>query len=223
MLRFAVDSRIFYNRVNGNSVYMGCGPAIPPIHSQRMSMSATIQQPAATGTRRWLHRARQRELVQRRLQWDSERNASFGIQRNIGWNTVLDASWVADWGVNQPWTYNINPIPLGADFAAQNADPTQKAGSVLPTIFERTIYPGWGNLTQQAWGGSTNYNSLQTAIRKRLDHGVEISANFTWSRAMGLTSFQPLVANNAEYNYGPGPQTGPELLLRPPGSRNQAN
>jgi hypothetical protein len=115
---------------------------------------------------------------------------------------VLDASWVGTWGVNQPWTYNINSIPLGADFQAANADPT-KPGSVLASIFERTIYPGWGNLTQQAWGGSTNYNSLQTSVRHRLQHGVEISANFTWARSMGLTSFQPLVANNAEYNYGP--------------------
>ena len=41
---------------------------------------------------------------------------------------------------------------------------------------------------------------------------MEISANFTWSRSMGLTSFQPLVANNAEYNYGPTSQDRRRIL-----------
>ena len=199
---------IFYNRVNGNSVYGMTGN--PPNSFTASVYDGTISSlqqlgpgggyiaPASVG---WYSIG----------QWDSERNASLGIQRNVGWNTVIDASWVADWGVNQPWTYNINSIPLGADFASQNQDPT-KPGSVLPTIFERTVYPGWGKLTHQAGGGSTNYTSLQTTARKRLEHGVEISANFTWARSMGLTSFQPLVANNAEYNYGPTSQDRRRVL-----------
>ena len=190
---------IFYNRVNGNSVYGMTGN--PPNSYNATVYDGTIQQLTQLGTGGG-YIAPSSVSWYSNGQWDSERNASFGIQRNVGWNTVLDASWVGTWGVNQPWTYNINSIPLGADFQAANADPT-KPGSVLASIFERTIYPGWGNLTQQAWGGSTNYNSLQTSVRHRLQHGVEISANFTWARSMGLTSFQPLVANNAEYNYGP--------------------
>jgi hypothetical protein len=199
---------IFYNRVNGNSVYGMTGN--PPNSYTASVYDGTISSLQVLGPG-GAYIAPASVSWYSIGQWDSERNASLGIQRNIGWNTVLDASWVADWGINQPWTYNINSIPLGADFAAQNQDPTQ-SGKVLPTIFERTIYPGWGNLTQQAWGGSTNYNSLQTSVRHRLQHGVEISANFTWSRSMGLTSFQPLVANNAEYNYGPTSQDRRRIL-----------
>lgn len=199
---------IFYNRVNGNSVYGMTGN--PPNSYNATVYDGTIQQLTQLGSGggyiapssiSWYSNG----------QWDSERNASLGIQRNVGWGTVVDASWVATWGVNQPWTYNINSIPLGADFQPQNADPT-KPGSVLPSIFERTVYPGWGNLTQQAWGGSTNYNSLQTTVRHRIQHGVEISGNFTWSRSMGVTSFQPLVPNNNEYNYGPTSQDRRKIL-----------
>ena len=106
---------IFYNRVNGNSVYGMTGN--PPNSFTANVYDSTISSlqvlgpgggyisPANVG---WYSDG----------QWDSERNASLGIQRNIGWGTVLDASWVADWGINQPWTWNINSIPLGADFAA---------------------------------------------------------------------------------------------------------
>jgi hypothetical protein len=187
---------IFYNRVNGNSVYGMTGN--PPNTVTATVYDGTIgsltpgqgfSSPPNIG---WYSDG----------QWDSERNASLGIQRNLGWGTTLDASWVANWGVNQPWTININPIPLGADFDPKNADPTKK-GSVLPSVFERVNYPGWGNLTKQAWGGSTNYHSLQTQVQHRFRSGFEINANYTWSHALGVTGFQPLVANNTAYNYGP--------------------
>jgi len=187
---------IFYNRVNGNSVYGMTGN--PPNTVTATVYDGTINGLTSGGgfsappSISWYSDG----------QWDSERNASLGVQRNIGWGTSLDVSWVGNWGINQPWSININPIPLGADFQAANADPT-KPGSVLPTIFERTAYPGWGNLTKQAWGGSTNYNSLQTQVQHRFRGGFEFNANYTWSKGLGLTSFQPLVANNAEYNYGP--------------------
>ncbi|HWB99673.1 MAG TPA: hypothetical protein VG672_23360 [Bryobacteraceae bacterium] len=187
---------IFYNRVNGNSVYGMTGN--PPntvtatVYDGTISSLTPGQGYSAPPSISWYSDG----------QWDSERNASLGIQRNLGWGTTIDASWVANWGVNQPWTININPIPLGADFNPKNADPT-KANSVLPTVFERVAYPGWGNLTEQAWGGSTNYHSLQTQVQHRFRSGFEINANYTWSHALGVTSFQPLVANNLAYNYGP--------------------
>ncbi|HVW08726.1 MAG TPA: TonB-dependent receptor, partial [Bryobacteraceae bacterium] len=155
---------IFYNRVNGNSVYGMTGN--PPNTVTATVYDSTIggltpgqgfSSPPNIG---WYSDG----------QWDSERNASLGIQRNLGWGTTLDASWVANWGVNQPWTININSIPLGADFDPKNADPTKK-GSVLPSVFERVNYPGWGNLTKQAWGGSTNYHSLQTQVQHRFRSG----------------------------------------------------
>ena len=188
---------IFYNRVDGNKVYGMTGN--PPntvtatVYDSTISTLAPGQGYSSPPNIGWYSDG----------QWDSERNASLGIQRNLGWGTTLDVSWVGNWGVNQPWTININPIPLGADFNPKNADHTGKAGAVLPSVFERVNYPGWGNLTEQAWGGSTNYNSLQTQIQHRFRSGFEFNANYTWSHALGVTSFQPLVADNTAYNYGP--------------------
>jgi hypothetical protein len=187
---------IFYNRVNGNSVYGMTGN--PPntvtatVYDSTISALAPGQGYSSPPGISWYSDG----------QWDSERNASLGVQRNLGWGTTLDVSWVANWGINQPWTTNLNPIPIGADFDPKYADPT-KAGSVLPSVFQRPNYPGWGNLTAQAWGGSTNYHSLQTQIQHRFRGGFEFNANYTWSHALGVTGFQPLVADNTAYNYGP--------------------
>ncbi|HVY92206.1 MAG TPA: TonB-dependent receptor, partial [Bryobacteraceae bacterium] len=187
---------IFYNRVNGNSVYGMTGN--PPNTVTATVYDGTIgsltpgQGFSSPPNIRWYSDG----------QWDSERNASLGVQRNLGWGTTLDVSWVANWGVNQPWTYDLNQIPLGADFNPKNADPTKKNG-VLPSVFERVNYPGWGSLTGQAWGGSTSYHSLQTQVQHRFRSGFEFNANYTWSHALGVTSFQPLVADNMAYNYGP--------------------
>jgi hypothetical protein len=188
---------MFYNRVNGNSVYNMTGN--PPNAYTATVYDGTVSSLATSGGGyvapvgvSWYSDG----------QWDYEQNASLGVQQAVGWGSVLDVSWVATWGDNQPWRVNMNPIPIGANFAPQNGDPT-KPGQPLPTVFLRSNYPGWGDLNAQAWGGQTVYHSLQSSLRHRFSRGLEFNVNYTWSRGMGVTSFQPLVANNRAYNYGP--------------------
>ncbi len=187
---------IFYNRVNGNSVYNMTGN--PPNSYTATVYDGTIG--SLTPGQGYI--APSSVSYYTDGQWDSERNASLGVQHSLGWGSVLDVSWVANWGVNQPWRVNLNPIPVGADFQAANADPT-KSGSVLSSAFLRKNYPGWQDLNAEGWGGATNYNSLQTSFRHHSRSGLEFNVNYTWSRGMGVTSFQPLVADNRAYNYGP--------------------
>jgi hypothetical protein len=49
----------------------------------------------------------------------------------------------------------------------------------------------------------SNYNGLQSTLRKRFTHGLLFGASYSWSRAMALLAFDPLVANNYSRNYGP--------------------
>src|SRR6202011_3983749 len=51
-------------------------------------------------------------------------NFSLSVQRNIGWSTMVDAGYVGSVGRHLEWTQNLNAIPFGADFAPENADPT---------------------------------------------------------------------------------------------------
>jgi len=130
-------------------------------------------------------------------------NASFGIQQDVGWGTVAEASYVGSWASHLGWTVNENPIPLGANFNSKNWDPTRPAGSVLPAVFLRTKYAGYGNVTFLRFDGYTNYNALQAAVRRQFSKGVQLSASYAWSHVLGLTSYEPLVADNRAWNYGP--------------------
>ena len=73
-------------------------------------------------------------------------SASFGIQQDIGFDTVVDASWVTNLRRHIRQNRNINKIPKFSQYDPANADPwspyTPKrnlSDSVLPAI------PGLGH------------------------------------------------------------------------------
>ena len=39
--------------------------------------------------------------------------------------------------------------------------------------------------------GHSNYNALTSTVEKRLSHGLSLGASFTYSKAMGATSYSP--------------------------------
>jgi len=108
---------------------------------------------------------------------------------------------VGNWGYNQNLTSNINPIPIGTRFLASSADATN-GGRPLPDIFLRTVYPGVNTINLHNFVGHTNYHSLQTTLQRRFSRGLGFGVAYTWSKAMGTTSFTPVVANNEAWNYG---------------------
>src|SRR5205823_6164910 len=117
-----------------------------------------------------------------------------------------DVGYSFNWGYNQHQTYNLNYLPLGTQwpFNQANLDPTA-AGSTsadIGSIYERTVYPGYGNVTGSSFKGHTNYNALTATINRRLQHGLQWSATYTFSKAMGTTSYTAVVPDNDKYNYG---------------------
>ncbi len=63
-------------------------------------------------------------------------NANFGIQHNVGWDTVVDVSYVGTFGRHLRWAFDMDPIPMGARFDPANKDVT--TGSPLPDNFLRS-------------------------------------------------------------------------------------
>jgi hypothetical protein len=133
----------------------------------------------------------------------SSRSASFGVQQDVGFGAVLDVAFQGNWGLNRNVYENFNAIPIGTDFQSQYIDPTQAGNKPLPAALERWIYPNLGTLNQFVMDGRSNYYGLQSTVRKRLTHGLLFGASYSWSRAMQLLAFDPLVANNYARNYGP--------------------
>lgn len=110
---------------------------------------------------------------------------SLGVQRELGFGTVLDIAYVGTQGRHLLFAYNINPIPMYAHFNPANTDPT--TGAPLPDNFLRP-YLGMGNVNVYAFGASSNYNSLQVAVNRRMSHGIQYGIAYTHSKSLGIAS-----------------------------------
>lgn len=106
---------------------------------------------------------------------------SLGVQREIGFSSVLNVSYVASVSRNGPYSYNRNEVPYGAEFLPQNQDPT--TGTPLPDDYFRP-YPGYSSISDSEWGDCSNYNSLQVTFTRRLSHGLAYGVAYTYSKAL---------------------------------------
>lgn len=113
-------------------------------------------------------------------------NFSLGLQRNIGFNTVLDASYVGSLSRHLMWRRNLNAIPMFAHFQSANEDPTSP-GKPLPDDFLRP-YTGFGDLMFNEFAATSNYNALEVTAQRRLTKGLMFGVAYTWSRALGVGS-----------------------------------
>jgi len=112
-------------------------------------------------------------------------NYSLGIQRDIGFGTVVEASYVASLGRHLIYVRNINPIPMFARFDPANTDPT--TGSPLPSNFLRP-YRGLGTISMRGFGATSNYHSLQVSANRRMRAGLQFGVAYTFSKALGVGS-----------------------------------
>ncbi|MEO8593742.1 MAG: carboxypeptidase-like regulatory domain-containing protein [Candidatus Solibacter sp.] len=111
-------------------------------------------------------------------------NWSLGVQRNIGFNTVVDVSYVGNVGRHLQIAQNLNTLPYGTRFLPQNQDST--TGKPLPDSF-LAPYSGYGSVGLNQFVANSNYNSMQTQVNRRLSRGFRFGATWTWSKLMGYT------------------------------------
>jgi hypothetical protein len=130
---------------------------------------------------------------------------SLGIQRHVGFGIIVDAAFVGSLGRNLEQVVNLNAVPYGATFLAKNQDPTKFPGGVVPSVqpnlpaaysaaglsfngidalpqdFLRP-FPGYGDILYRNNGASSNYNSLQLSVSRRMSRGLMIGAAYTYSK-----------------------------------------
>ncbi|HEY3839732.1 MAG TPA: carboxypeptidase regulatory-like domain-containing protein [Bryobacteraceae bacterium] len=105
------------------------------------------------------------------MQW----NAS--VQRELAPNLTLLVAYAGSRGVHMFSIYN------DADIATPTYTP---AGYLFPSPVGSGIRlnPNVGSIRQLTWGDSSNYNSLQTRIQQRFNHGFQIQGSFTWQKSI---------------------------------------
>jgi hypothetical protein len=111
---------------------------------------------------------------------------SAGVQRQVGFATVIDVAFVGNLGRHLMMSQNLNQLPYGERFLASSQDPTVP-GKPLPDNF-LLPYAGLGSITYVQPIGKSSYYALQTQANRRFSHGLEFKANWTWSKSMDYGS-----------------------------------
>jgi hypothetical protein len=104
------------------------------------------------------------------MQW------SFGLEHQAANTLLLRAQYVGTRAVNQPYETQVN----GYQTVCQ--------GCFAPFPYGAPADPRFGAVTQLNTGANSHYNGLQLTAEKRLGHGLQLQANYVWSRCMDTVS-----------------------------------
>lgn len=175
----------------------------PPFIENPIINNSTIAALAAGGVR--VLRPANVNAFERSSETPSAYNWSAGVQRDIGWGTVVDVTYAGSVGRHLEMEENINAVPDGARFVdrnPQNRDPTNNA--VLPPEFLRP-YRGYQDIIVRGNWGTSKYHSLQIQANRRYIRGVQFGGSYTWARNRGLGEDDPVRVSHLrdinEWNY----------------------
>lgn len=118
---------------------------------------------------------------------------NLGIQRELGFSTVLDVSYVGTFGRHLEVTPDLNEVPYLSQFLTQNLDPTKSSKTFLNgTVVQQPAKsdnffrptPGYASLKAREYVGTSNYNALQATLNRRFSKNLQFGVSYTWSKTM---------------------------------------
>jgi len=112
-------------------------------------------------------------------------NYSLGVQRELGFKTVLDVAYVGALGRHLLQERNLNTLPYGTHFLAANQDAT--TGKPLPDTFLEP-YLGYSSIQEDEFASNSSYHSLQVQVNRRFAKNLQIGGTWTWSKSMDYVS-----------------------------------
>ncbi|HUO27953.1 MAG TPA: carboxypeptidase regulatory-like domain-containing protein [Bryobacteraceae bacterium] len=104
------------------------------------------------------------------LQW------SLAIEHQVGHSTSLRAQYVGTRAIDLPYQTQVNGYQ------------TICAGCFAPFPYAQPADPRFAAVDQLSTGANSHYNGLQLTAEKRLAHGLELHANYTWSHCLDTVS-----------------------------------
>ena len=194
---------IFYDRVQGN-VYSGTNGQPPVAYTPTLyygNLKTFLDSQGAVGPTSVNAPQVGRQGPPRVM------NYSLGVQRDVGFNTVLDVAYVGTVGRHLLYVRNLNPIPLYARFDPANIDATTKRP--LADNFLRP-YAGLGDINIRGFGATSSYNSLQFSANRRMSRGLQLGVAYTFSKSLGIAAsdfdgvspyFSPRLRNYGPLNF----------------------
>ncbi len=179
---------IFYDRIPTNALINLAGN--PPFNVNASIFDGNIDNPTG-GTARSFPSTL--TMFPQRSPTSSVTSYNLGVQQEVTRNFIVDAGYVGNVGRHLNRTININQLPVGARLNPPASNINQNA--LRP-------YPGYGTINMRDHGDNSNYNSLQVSASRRMQSGLSLTANYTFSRTLDTSSGTPQNAYNARPDYG---------------------
>jgi len=117
------------------------------------------------------------------------------IQQDLGWKTILGIAYLGSLGKALPNFVDNNIAP-----ATQTKTWTFTNGPLSGDVWTVPLYtarinPAYNVLTLITSNINTNYNALVATVDHRLSKGVQVSASYTWSKAMDYNMNQSAISD----------------------------
>ncbi|MEJ7604737.1 MAG: TonB-dependent receptor [Bryobacteraceae bacterium] len=109
---------------------------------------------------------------------------SFGVQRELPWGMVLDASYVGSSGTHLYINEDLNPLVP----AALQQFPAGVAAANVPYAVQPRLDPLQGSRTIRTNGGHSSYHSGQFELNRRFSQGLFFKTAYTWSKLIDNAS-----------------------------------
>lgn len=107
-------------------------------------------------------------------------NVTFGLQQDIGFQTIMEVSYVGSFARHLGQRINLNGVPDGARLGTNNIDPV--TGQRIGNDFLRP-FRGYADINMVTWAGTSNYNSLQVQLARRYTAGFQYGLAYTYSKS----------------------------------------
>jgi hypothetical protein len=136
----------------------------------------------------------------------SYQDYNVSIQREIVPNTVFEIGYVGTKGTHLVGDLDLNQPTV----AARTANELVDVNAIRP-------FPGYGAIDDRSTVFTSNYNSLQASLNRRLSHGLTLGVSYTWSKLLTTNpqdrSYGATDTYNLKQGYGLSTLNTPQIFV----------
>jgi hypothetical protein len=132
---------------------------------------------------------------------------NFGVQYALDHSTSFQIGYVGTKSTRIETTNQINQALLASPTDPVNGITTNTVANAAQRVQIAGIAPA--GLNQASWIGNSNYNALQATLTRKLSHGLQVGAAYTYSKTLtDITGVGSFPLGGGAYNNQLDPNTG---------------